>query len=325
MNDALSSSPSPASAQWQPLPALASSELATADDPLMLYGERFSSRLLLGTAKYPSLASLSASINAARPAMVTMALRRQMGGKTSGMLGASGTSGKAAGQQTASSAHAANAAEQPGGLPVYDTLRPLGIPLLPNTAGCQSVEEAVNTAHMARELFETDWIKLELIGDDYTLQPDPIALIEAAARLIRDGFKVLPYCTEDLVIGRRLLDVGCQALMPWGAPIGTGRGVANPYALRLLRDRLPDTPLIVDAGLGVPSHACQVMEWGFDGVLLNTAVSQASLPPQMAGAFAAAVQAGRHARLAGPMLERDTAQASTAVVGMPFWHQHSAQ
>jgi len=283
---------------WQPLADASSTGAATSEDQLVLYGERFSSRLLLGTAKYPSLASLSAAIGAARPAMVTVALRRQTGGTV-------------------------HAAEQPGGLPVYDTLRPLGIPLLPNTAGCQSVEEAVNTAHMARELFETDWIKLELIGDDYTLQPDPVALIEAAARLIRDGFKVLPYCTEDLVIGRRLLDVGCQALMPWGAPIGTGRGVANPYALRLLRERLPDTPLIVDAGLGVPSHACQVMEWGFDGVLLNTAVSQASLPPQMAAAFAAAVQAGRQARLAGPMLERETAQASTAVVGMPFWHQRS--
>lgn len=331
INDAWSTSASPAPAGsaggadgaggaegaiWQPLPAIPSSASAWSDDPLVLYGERFSSRLLLGTAKYPSLASLSASIDAARPAMVTVALRRQTGGMTSSAT---------AQQPTASSTNpnAAHAAEQPGGLPVYDTLRPLGIPLLPNTAGCQSVAEAVNTAHMARELFETDWIKLELIGDDYTLQPDPVALIEAAAQLIRDGFKVLPYCTEDLVIGRRLLDVGCQALMPWGAPIGTGRGIANPYALRLLRDRLPDTPLIVDAGLGVPSHACQVMEWGFDGVLLNTAVSQASLPPQMAAAFAAAVQAGRQARLAGPMMERDTAQASTAVVGMPFWHQHN--
>jgi len=335
MHDVMSSSPLPASAarpDWQPLEPLDAAALpgpAADDDPLMLYGERFSSRLLLGTAKYPSLASLLASVDAARPAMVTVALRRQMGGKTSGtseMAAVPGMSGAGAGQpSSAVPAHVGNASDSSGGLPVYDILRPLGIPLLPNTAGCQSVEEAVNTAHMARELFETDWIKLELIGDDYTLQPDPIALIEAAARLIRDGFKVLPYCTEDLVIGRKLLDVGCQALMPWGAPIGTGRGVANPYALRLLRERLPDTPLIVDAGLGVPSHACQVMEWGFDGVLLNTAVSQASLPPQMAGAFAAAVRAGRQARLAGPMLERDTAQASTAVVGMPFWHQHSTQ
>jgi thiamine-phosphate pyrophosphorylase len=170
----------------------------------------------------------------------------------------------------------------------FDLLKRHAVPLLPNTAGCQTVAEAVTTAHMAREVFDTDWIKLELIGDDYTLQPDPVGLIEAAAQLVKDGFKVLPYCTEDLVIGRRLLDVGCEALMPWGAPIGTGKGVVNPYGLRVLRERLPDVPLIVDAGLGVPSHACQVMEWGFDGVLLNTAVSQATHPEIMARAFAQA-------------------------------------
>jgi thiamine-phosphate pyrophosphorylase len=170
----------------------------------------------------------------------------------------------------------------------FDLLKRHAVPLLPNTAGCQTVAEAVTTAHMAREVFDTDWIKLELIGDDYTLQPDPVGLIEAAAQLVKDGFKVLPYCTEDLVIGRRLLDVGCEALMPWGAPIGTGKGVVNPYGLRVLRERLPDVPLIVDAGLGLPSHACQVMEWGFDGVLLNTAVSQATHPEIMARAFAQA-------------------------------------
>jgi thiazole synthase len=133
--------------------------------------------------------------------------------------------------------------------------------------------------------------------------------------------RCLPMCTEDLVIGRRLLDVGCEALMPWGAPIGTGKGVVNPYGLRVLRERLPDVPLIVDAGLGVPSHACQVMEWGFDGVLLNTAVSQATHPEIMARAFAQGVEAGRAAYLAGPMDARETAHASTPVVGMPFWHQ----
>jgi thiazole synthase len=198
------------------------------------------------------------------------------------------------------------------------------VPLLPNTAGCHTVRDALNTALMAREIFETDWIKLELIGDDYTLQPDPIGLVEAAAQLVKQGFKVLPYCTEDLVIGRRLLDAGCEALMPWGAPIGTGKGVTNPYGLRTLRERLPDVPLIVDAGLGVPSHACQVMEWGFDGVLLNTAVSQATFPELMARAFADAVRAGRSAFLAGPMPERDSAHASTPVVGTPFWHRAEA-
>src|ERR1700761_7216306 len=258
-------------------------------DAFTLYGQTFASRVLLGTSRYPSLQSLSDSIDAAKPGMVTVALRRQMneGGAEAGF---------------------------------FDLLKRHGVPLLPNTAGCQSVDEAVNTARMAREVFETDWVKLELIGDDYTLQPDPVGLIEAAAKLVKEGFKVLPYCTEDLVVGRRLIDAGCEGLMPWGAPIGTGKGVVNPYGLRVLRQRLPDVPLIVDAGLGVPSHACQVMEWGFDGVLLNTAVSQATEPAVMARAFALGVEAGRTAFLAGPMAERDSAQASTPVVGMPFWH-----
>ncbi len=263
---------------------------ASATDPLTLYGVTFASRVLLGTSRYPSLQALSDSIEAARPGMVTVALRRQM---QDGIADAG----------------------------FFELLKRQGVPLLPNTAGCQTIDEAVTTAHMAREVFETEWIKLELIGDDYTLQPDPIGLVEAAARLVKDGFKVLPYCTEDLVIGRRLIDAGCEALMPWGAPIGTGKGVVNPYGLRVLRKRLPDVPLIVDAGLGVPSHACQVMEWGFDGVLLNTAVSQAMEPAVMARAFAMGVEAGRSAYLAGPMDERDSAQASTPVVGMPFWHQ----
>lgn len=263
-------------------------------EALTLYGETFASRVLLGTSRYPSLQALSDSIHAARPGMVTVALRRQMG-------------------------------EGNASAGFFDLLKCHGVPLLPNTAGCLSVNEAVTTAQMAREIFATDWVKLELIGDDYTLQPDPVALIDAAARLVKDGFKVLPYCTEDLVIARRLLDTGCEALMPWGAPIGTGKGVVNPYGLRVLRERLPDVPLIVDAGLGLPSHACQVMEWGFDGVLLNTAVSQASHPDAMARAFAQAVQAGREAYLAGPMAERETAVASTPVVGMPFWHQDAGQ
>ena len=261
------------------------------EDTLVLYGERFASRVLLGTARYPSLATLGESIEACRPGMVTVALRRQM------------------------------AADADGSVGFFEMLKQYAVPLLPNTAGCHTVQEVITTAEMAREVFETDWIKLELIGDDYTLQPDPIGLVDAASQLVRAGFKVLPYCTEDLVVGRRLLDAGCQALMPWGAPIGTGKGIVNPYGLRVLRDRLPDVPLIVDAGLGVPSHACQVMEWGFDGVLLNTAVSQAASPARMARAFAQAVEAGRGAFLAGPMPERDSAQASTPTVGMPFWHQ----
>ena len=172
---------------------------------------------------------------------------------------------------------------------------------------------------MAREVFETDWIKLEVIGDDYSLQPDTLNLVEAAAQLIKSGFKVLPYSTDDLVLCQRLVDVGCQAVMPWAAPIGTGKGPINPYALRTLRERL-SVPLIVDAGLGLPSHACQVMEWGFDAVLLNTAVALAQEPVAMAGAFADAVRAGRAAFLAGAMTAQDTAQPSTPVLGTPFWH-----
>ena len=172
---------------------------------------------------------------------------------------------------------------------------------------------------MAREVFETDWIKLEVIGDDYSLQPDTLNLVEAAAQLIKSGFKVLPYSTDDLVLCQRLVDVGCQAVMPWAAPIGTGKGPINPYALRTLRERL-SVPLIVDAGLGLPSHACQVMEWGFDAVLLNTAVALAREPVAMAGAFADAVRAGRTAFLAGAMTAQDVAQPSTPVLGTPFWH-----
>ncbi|WP_428852091.1 thiazole synthase [Imbroritus primus] len=265
-----------------------------ADDALRLYGETFASRLLLGTARYPSPAVLEQAVRAARPGMLTVALRRE------GAVG-----------------------EGEGGQRFWQMLRELNVPVLPNTAGCHSIEEVITTAMMAREVFDTPWIKLELIGDDYTLQPDTLALPAAAERLIREGFKVLPYCTEDLVLCRRLLDAGCEALMPWAAPIGTGKGPINPYALRLLRERLPDTPLLVDAGLGLPSHATQVMEWGYDGVLLNTAVAQATHPVAMAQAFSMAVAAGRAAWLAQPMPERELAQASTPVVGMPFWHQDS--
>ena len=275
----------------------------TLRDPFVLYGESFASRLLLGTARYPSPATLQAAVEASRPAMITVALRRQSAvGKGDGSDG-----------QTL------------GGQAFWQMLRALGVPVLPNTAGCFTAQEVITTAMMAREVFETDWIKLELIGDDYTLQPDTLNMPAVAETLIKEGFKVLPYCTEDLVLCRRLLDVGCQALMPWAAPIGTGRGAANPLAMRTLRDRLPDTPLIVDAGLGLPSHAAQVLEWGYDGVLLNTAVAQSAYPVNMARGFALAVEAGRTAYLAGPMPERDVAQASTPVVGMPFWHAEGAE
>ena len=260
------------------------------DDALVIYGERFSSRLLLGTSRYPSPRVMQQALRISRPAMVTASLRRQ----------------------GAVSAEASNG--------FWELLKEVNIPVLPNTAGCHSRQEVITTAQMAREVFGTPWIKLELIGDDYTLQPDTLQLVDVAEDLIRDGFKVLPYCTEDLVLCRRLVDVGCQAVMPWAAPIGTGKGPVNPYAMRLLRERL-DVPLIVDAGLGLPSHACQVMEWGFDGVLLNTAVALATDPVAMAEAFAKAVEAGRSAFLGGAMQEQDAAQPSTPVLGTPFWHQ----
>jgi thiazole synthase len=259
-------------------------------DTLVLYGESFASRLLLGTSRYPSPQVLENAVLASNPAMITVSLRRQ------------GTS--------TTEAHSG----------FWDLLKKMAVPVLPNTAGCHSPQEAITTALMAREVFETDWIKLELIGDDYTLQPDVLRLVQTAETLIKDGFKVLPYCTEDLILCQRLVDVGCQAVMPWAAPIGTGQGPLNPYAMKLLRDRLK-VPLLVDAGLGLPSHACTVMEWGFDGVLLNTAVALADDPVVMAKAFAMAVDSGRAAYLSGAMKPQESAQASTPLVGTPFWHQ----
>lgn len=256
---------------------------------LNLYQTTFPSQLLLGTAAYPSLDCLTQSIQVAHPAMITVALRRQNLNQTDNNLW-------------------------------LTTLQHHRIPLLPNTAGCLSVQEAVTTAQMARELFQTEWIKLELIGDDDTLQPNIFELVKAAEILIKDGFKVLPYCTEDLIACRKLLDVGCQALMPWAAPIGTGLGIVHEYALRTLRERLPETPIIIDAGLGLPSHASQVMEWGFNGILLNSAIARSGNPVYMAEAFAQATKAGRLAFLAQPIIATSKAKASTPTVGQPFWH-----
>jgi thiazole synthase len=194
--------------------------------------------------------------------------------------------------------------------------------LLPNTAGCHSAKEAILMSVMARELFKTNWIKLEVIGDDYTLQPDPFQLVEAAEELISQGFEVFPYCTDDLVLCEKLISVGCKILMPWGAPIGTGKGLINPYALDLLRNRFPNIPLIVDAGIGKPSHAAQAMELGYDAVLLNTAVAKSQNSILMAEAFKQAIESGRKAYLAGCMSQQDKAKASTPVVGTPFWHNN---
>lgn len=254
---------------------------------MQFYDVDLSSRLMLGTARYPSPAVLIDAIKAARAEVVTVSLRRE-------------SSGERAGQG------------------FWSLIRELGLRVLPNTAGCHSVKEAVTTAQMARDIFGTSWIKLEVIGDEDTLQPDVFALVDAARILCREGFQVFPYTTEDLVVADKLLDAGCRVLMPWGAPIGSGRGLNNIFGLRALRAHFPGIPLVIDAGIGVPSHAAQAMELGFDAVLANTAIAQAGDPVRMAAAFAKAVEAGQAAFLAQPMQPRDMAAPSTPVIGRAF-------
>jgi thiazole synthase len=256
------------------------------------YGEQFSSRLLIGTALYPSPAIMQQAIRASAAELVTVSVRRETaGGKT--------------------------------GDAFWSLIRELGVAVLPNTAGCHSVREAVTTAKLARELFGTSRIKLEVIADQETLQPDVVGLVEAAQVLIKDGFEVYPYCTEDLGVALRLVDAGCRVIMPWASPIGSARGITNREALKLLRQRLPDITLVVDAGLGTPSHAAEALELGYDAVLLNTAIAKADDPVAMANAFRLAVDAGRAAFEAGLMAPRDFASPSTPVVGTPFWHAAS--
>ena len=248
------------------------------------YGVELSSRLLLGTARYPSPKVLVDAIKASQAEVVTVSLRREAGSERSGQG-------------------------------FWSIIRSLGVRVLPNTAGCHSVKEAVTTAHMARELFDTPWIKLEVIRDDETLQPDVFGLVEAAKVLNEEGFEVFPYTTEDLSVADRLVEAGCRVLMPWGAPIGSARGLNNVYGLKAMRAHCPDIPLVVDAGLGVPSHAAAAMELGYDAVLLNTAVAEAGDPIAMAKAFALAIEAGRMAFAARPMEPRDMAVPSTPVFG----------
>ncbi|WCR10480.1 thiazole synthase [Paracoccus stylophorae] len=254
---------------------------------MRLYDTDIASRLMLGTAQYPSPAVLAEAFRRSGAGIATVSVRREAGGAQAGAA-------------------------------FWDLVRDLGVKILPNTAGCHSVREAVTTAQMARELFDTAWIKLEVIGHADTLQPDPFGLVEAADILVRDGFEVFPYTTEDAVLADRLLSAGCRVLMPWGAPIGTGLGLTNIYALRTLRAQFPDVPMIVDAGMGLPSHAAMAMEMGFDAVLLNTAVARAGDPAAMAEGFARAVEAGRLAFGADPMQPRDMAAPSTPVIGKAF-------
>jgi thiazole synthase len=251
------------------------------------YGVELSSRLMIGTARFPSPAVLSQAIRISGAEVATVSLRRESGGDRAGQA-------------------------------FWSIIRELGVRVLPNTAGCRSVKEAVTTAHMAREVFGTKWLKLEVIGEDDTLQPDVFGLVEAARILTADGFEVFPYTTEDLVVAAKLVDAGCQVLMPWGSPIGSGRGLNNLFGLKALRAHFPGIPVVIDAGIGVPSHAAQAMELGFDAVLINTAIARARDPVGMAEAFSAAVEAGMLAHSAGPMETRERAVPSTPVIGKAF-------
>lgn len=262
--------------------------ISTPSSGLEVYGTTVSSRILVGTAGYPSPEILSQAVKAAGAEIVTVSLRREAAG------------GRVGGQ-------------------FIEIIESLGVRVLPNTAGCRTARDAIATAKMARELFATDWVKLEVIANDDTLQPDVFGLVEAAAALTSDGFKVFPYTTEDLSVAERLLTAGCRVIMPWAAPIGTGRGIANRPALKSLRAYFPGVPLIVDAGIGAPSHAAEAMEMGYDAVLLNTAIAKAVDPARMAEAFATAVRAGRLGYDAGLMNPRDMAVPSTPVAGTPFF------
>ena len=251
------------------------------------YGIELNSPLMLGTSQYPSPAILEEAFKRSGASVATVSLRRESGNSKMGG-------------------------------DFWALIQSLNVNVLPNTAGCYSVKEAVTTAQMARELFDTSWIKLEVIGHTDTLQPDPFQLVEAARILVADGFQVFPYTTEDVVVAEKLLRAGCEVLMPWGAPIGTGLGLTNIYGLRTLRAQFPDVPMVVDAGIGLPSHAAIAMEMGFDAVLINTAVAKAGDPPVMAEAFAKAIAAGRLAYQADPMEPRNMASASTPVIGKAF-------
>lgn len=252
------------------------------DDAFVLGGETFSSRLILGTGGAPNLEVLERAIRASGTELVTVALRRVDPSQQGSVL---------------------------------DVIERTGVRVLPNTAGCATAREAVLTAQLAREAFETDWIKLEVIGDERTLLPDPVELLDAAEQLVDEGFTVLPYTNDDPVTATRLAELGCAAVMPLGAPIGSGMGIRNPYNLAIIREHV-SVPVILDAGIGTASDAALAMELGCDGVLLASAVTRARDPERMAAAMRHAVEAGRQARLAGRIPRRLYAQASTTMEGM---------
>ncbi len=260
------------------------------DNSWEIGGKRLTSRLLIGSALYPSPANMEDAIKESESQIVTVALRRQAAGENAGNN-------------------------------FWNIIKSLNINVLPNTAGCHSAKEAITIAQMAREVFGTNWIKLEVIGDQYNLQPDPFETVKAAEVLIKEGFEVFPYTTDDLVVAKRLADVGCKILMPWGSPIGSGQGLMNPSNLKAIRKQFPELKLIVDAGIGKPSDATEAMQLGYDGVLLNSAIALAQDPVKMAQAFKYAVESGRLGYEAGVMQEREFASPSTPTVGTPFWHQ----
>jgi thiazole synthase len=254
-----------------------------ADGGFELGGRSWGSRLIVGTGGFRSLEQMEEALIASGTEIVTVALRR------------------------------VDPAAQGS---VLDVIRRLGLFALPNTAGCYTARDAVRTAKLAREAFETDWVKLEVIGDDRTLFPDAVELIDAAATLVDDGFTVLPYTNDDPILARRLEDVGCAAVMPLGSPIGSGMGIRNPYNVRIIADRA-GVPVILDAGIGTASDAALAMELGCDGVLLASSVSRAEDPAGMAAAMRSAVEAGWAARQAGRIPRQLHAEASTPTEGTP--------
>ena len=262
---------------------VAAAATVEAADPFVLAGETFTSRLLLGTGGAASLESLERALRASGAQLATLALRR-IDPASSGSL--------------------------------LDVLARCGVRLLPNTAGCLTAREAVLTARLAREAFGTDWVKLEVIGDERTLLPDPVELLDAAEQLVAEGFRVLPYTSDDPIVARRLADAGCAAVMPLGSPIGSGLGIRNPHNLALIRE-LVDVPVILDAGVGTASDAALAMELGCDAVLLASAVTRARDPERMAAAMRLAVEAGRLASRAGRIPRRWYAEASTPFAGLP--------
>lgn len=251
-------------------------------DALVIAGRQMSSRLILGTGGAPSMESLEAAIRASGTELVTVALRRV----TPGVEGS-----------------------------VLDVCERTGVSVLPNTAGCRTAREAVLTAQAARDAFETDWVKLEVVSDDRMLLPDPVELLDAAERLVDAGFAVLAYTNDDPVTARRLAAIGCAAVMPLGSPIGSGMGISNPYNLAVIREEL-QVPVVLDAGIGTASDAALAMEIGCDAVLVASAVTRARHPEVMAAAMEAAVRAGRLAYRAGRIPRRRYASASTSWSGM---------